>query len=132
MKPVAPRVARSGERSNSYTRKQPVPAPARPLRNNLVGGSGTRVSPGAPRLGAARQSPNRPLLGKSPNRGGFSNVGGQVNLQRKPMGVKVAPGGTNFLERNRQKLEAIAQRSKERRAGGASGSQGRVNSGQRQ
>jgi hypothetical protein len=106
MKPMVPRAARSGERSNSYTRKQPVPAPVKPLRNNLVGSSGTRVSPGVPRVGVQRYSPNpKPLVGRSPNRGGFSNVTGQVNLQRKPTGVKVAPGQTNFLERNRQKLD---------------------------
>lgn len=43
-------------------------------------------------------------------------MNGPVNIQRKPAGVRLAPGQTNFLERNRQRLEAIQQRSKERMA----------------
>lgn len=93
------------------------------MRNNFTGGgaqqrpspgtrvtgtSNTRVSPGV----AARNSNFRP----SPGRGGISNLGGPVNLQRKPTGVKILPGQTNFLERNRQRLEAMQQRSRERAA----------------
>lgn len=63
-----PRVARSGERSGSYGGYARKPSPGvgaggrfggassykPPVRNNFVGGQGsnTRVSPGAPRLGA--------------------------------------------------------------------------------
>jgi len=106
------------------------------MRNNFVGGGAgnvNRVSPGAPRVGvgAARQSPNTRLYGQnkqsvspgsrlyqkpSPSRpGGISNLGGNANLQRKAPGVKVAPGQTNFLERNRERLALMQERSKERK-----------------
>ena len=49
-----------------------------------------------------------------PGGGGFSNLKGPVGLQRKPAGVKIAPGQTNFLERNRERLAQIAAKSKER------------------
>lgn len=128
--------ARSGERSGSYQRRASpatkVPANYKPphLRNNFTGNqANTRVSPGAPRVGVQRSSPNTRLYGAnktsvspgnrfgqkpSPNRGGISNLGGQVNIQRKAPGVKIQPGQTNFLERNRQRLQQMQDRSKER------------------
>lgn len=111
--------ARSGERSNSYNKRPSpasrVPADYKPphLRTNYTGGTNlaNRVSPGAPRLGAQRQSPNTRVYGQnkqsvspgtrpsnygqnkpSPGIGGISNLAGNVRLNRAPPGVKVAPG----------------------------------------
>ena len=97
---------RSGERSGSYQRraspvgpntynsKSKLPTNYKPphMRNNFVGGT-NRVSPGAPRIGQQRPSPNtRVSPGTrqygynnrvSPNTrpgGGISNLGGQANL----------------------------------------------------
>jgi hypothetical protein len=133
--------ARSNERSGSYQKRaspaaSKLPANYKPPHLRGTQTNTNRVSPGAaPRTGVQRQSPNtRPgqytygankasispanRFGTrvSPNRAPISNLGGPVNLQRKAPGVKVAPGQTNFLERNRQKLEEIAQRNKERSA----------------
>jgi hypothetical protein len=38
-----------------------------------------------------------------------------VRLQRRPPGVKLKAGETNFMERNRQRLEQMAQKSRERK-----------------
>lgn len=61
-------------------------------------------------------------------------MGGQVHLLRKPTGAKIAPGATNFMERNRERLAAAAQRSKDRadaRNNSQNNSQGRANSYER-
>jgi len=133
MKPTG--AGRSNERSGSYQKRaspaaSKLPANYKPphLQAAAPPKTNNRVSPGAAaRTGVQRSSPNtRPgqyTYGQtkasvspgnrfgtrvSPNRAPISNLGGPVNLQRKPVGVKVAPGQTNFLERNRQKLEEIA------------------------
>ena len=80
------------------------------MKNNFVGNppkpNENRISP----VGGLKVSPSTRIMGAqrvSPNRGGISNLNGQVNMIRRAQGLKIAPGQTNFLDRNRERLAEI-------------------------